>query len=177
MACLGFCPLAYSFGFVNEDLLRYYIIRSGTSFIIAITTTFLLISFATILNHFKPDMYLDLSLTWKHKIAVPTMIVFCILFLEQLLNLPCPDEDFVKCEVSNVRKLAMIPFTVTSLLGQLIVIIDVFFGWRNIFKALRGFFSSNSVAPIPRVDAELVATTASHNPPNLTPVLDHHVVS
>ena len=175
VACLGFCPFAYSYDFVNEGLLPLYI-RSGMPFIIAITTSFLLISFATILNHFKPDMYLDLSLTWKHKIAVPTMIVFCIL-LEHLVNLPCP-EDFVKCEVSNVRKFFMIPSTVTSLLGQLIVIIDVFFGWRSIVKALRGFFfSSNSVASISRVDAEMVTTTAPHHPPNLTPVLDHHVVS
>lgn len=174
VACLGFCPFAYSYEYVNEGLVLFYV-RSGIPFIIAITTSFLLISFATILNHFKPDMYLDLSLTWRHKIAVPTMIVFCIL-LEQLLNLPCI-EDFVRCEVSNVRKFFMIPSTVTSLLGQLIVIVDVFFGWRNIFKALRRFFSSNSAAPLPRVGTEMVATTASHNPPNLTPVLDHHVVS
>ena len=75
VACLGFCPFAYSYDFVNEGLLPLYI-RSGIPFIIAITTSFLLISFATILNHFKPDMYLDLSLTWKHKIAFPAMIVF-----------------------------------------------------------------------------------------------------
>ena len=170
MACLGFCP----FAFVDDGILLLYF-RYGIPFIIAITTSFLLISFATILNHFKPDIYLALSLAWNHKIAVPTMIVFCIL-LEQFLNLPC-SEDFVKCEVSNVRKFLMIPSTVTSLLGQLIVIIDVFFGWRNIFKPLRGFFISNSVFPIQRVDAEMVTMTSAHNPPNLTPVLDHHVVS
>ena len=173
VACLGFCPFAYSYDFVNEAF-QLLFIRSGMPFIIAITTSFLLISSATILNHFKPDIYLALSLAWNHKIAVPTMIVFCIL-LEQFLNLPC-SEDFVKCEVSNVRKFLMIPSTVTSLFGQLIVIIDVFFGWRNIFKPLRGFFISNSVFPIQRVDAEMVTMTSAHNPPNLTPVLDHHVV-
>ena len=73
VACLGFCPFAYSYEYVNEGLVLFYV-RSGIPFIIAITTSFLLISFSTILNHFKPDMYLDLSLTWRHKIAVPTMI-------------------------------------------------------------------------------------------------------
>ena len=151
VACMGFSPMIFITYHANDDLLKLCF-RIGSQFMMAISTSFLLISFATILNHFKPDLYLDLSLEWKHKIAVPTMIIFCIL-IEHLLNLPCP-EDFVKCQVSNMRKFFMIPSTVTSFLGQLIVIVDVFFGWRNIFKALRGFFSSNSVTSIPRVDTE-----------------------
>ena len=172
VACMGLCPLIYVYDYLNIEL-QLINVRLGTPFVIAITILFLLLSFATILNHFQPDMYLDLSLAWQHKMAVPTIIVFCII-VEQMMNLPCP-ENFVKCEIEQLRRVFMIPATVTSLFGQLIVIVDVSFGCQNIYEALKGFFRSNSVTPVDEIDPEILVTTAQQ-PYNPAPGLNHHVV-
>ena len=173
VACMGFSPFAYIHDYVNSEL-QLVIVRTAAPFLIAITTTFLLLSFATILNHFKPDMYLELSVKWKHKIAVPKMIVFCIL-VEKLMNSPCP-EIFLKCEVFNLRRFLIIPATVTSFFCQLVVLGDIGFGWKNIYRAIIGFFRSNSATPVVRINSERM-TTAAQQPYNPAPVLDHHVVS
>ena len=86
VACMGFCPLIYVYDYLNNELQLIYF-RLGTPFVIAVTVLFLLLSFATILSHFQPDIYLDLSVTWKHKMAVPAIIVFCII-VEHIMNLP-----------------------------------------------------------------------------------------
>ena len=119
-------------------------------------------------------MYLELSVTWNHKIAVPTITVFCIL-VEKLMNHPCP-ENVVKCEVTNLRRFLIIPSTVTSLFCQLIVIVDESFGWRNIYRALMGFFRLNSTTPVVGIDPEVLVAAASQQPYNPPPVLDQHVV-
>ena len=173
IACMGFCPFTFIYDYLNYEL-QLICIRAGAPFLIAIPTIFLLLSFATILNHFKPDMYLDMSLSWKHKIAVPIITVFCFL-LEKLMNYPCP-EIFLKCEIHNLRRFLIIPATVTSLICQLIVIVDVSFSWRNLYWALIGLFRSNSVTPVVRINPEIMATPAQQQPYNPTPVLDHHVV-
>ena len=174
VACMGFCPLIYVYDYLNIELQLIYL-RLGTPFVIAVTIMFLLLSFATILSHFQPDIYLDLSVAWNHKMAVPTIIGFCII-VEQMMNFPCP-ENFVKCEVTNLRRVLMIPATVTSLFGQLIVIVDVSFGWQNIYEALIEFFRSNSVTPVVDLDPEIVASTSAQQQPyNPAPGLDHHVV-
>lgn len=172
VACMGFCPFAYIYDYLNFEL-QLICIRAGAPFLIAISTIFLLLSFATILNHFKPDMYLEMSLSWKHKIAVPIIIGFCFL-LEKLMNYPC-SENFLKCEVPNLRRFLIIPATVTSLICQLFVIVDVSFSWRNLYWALLGLFRSISVTPVVRIEPEIMAT-AAQQPYNPTPVLDHHVV-
>ena len=172
VACMGFCPFSYIHGYLNKEL-QVICLRTGAPFLIAIATTFLLLSFATILNQFKPDLYLELSLNWKHKIAVPTKIVFCIL-VEKMMNVHCP-EDFLKCEVPNLTRSLFIPATVTSLVCHLIVIFDVNFGWRNLYWALMKPFRSNSVTPDVRKESEMMPTPAQQ-PYNPAPVLDHHVV-
>ena len=173
VACMGFCPLIYIYDYLNIELQWIYF-RLGTPFVIAVTMMFLLLSFATLLSHFKPDMYLELSVTWNHKIAVPTITVFCIL-VEKLMNHPCP-ENVVKCEVTNLRRFLIIPSTVTSLFCQLIVIVDESFGWRNIYRALMGFFRLNSTTPVVGIDPEVLVAAASQQPYNPPPVLDQHVV-
>ena len=175
VACMGFCPLIYVYDYLSIEL-QSVNFRLGTPFVIAVTILFLLLSFATFLNHFQPDIYLDLSVTWKHKMAVPAIIVFCII-VEQMMNHPCP-ENFVKCEVTHLRRVLMIPATVTSLFGQLIVIVDVSFGWQNIYEALRGFFRTNSVTPVIEIDPEIAAARSAQpqQPYNPAPGLDHHVV-
>ena len=172
IACMGFCPFTYIYDYLNYEL-QLICFRAGAPFLIAIPTIFLLLSFATILNHFKPDIYLEMSLSWKHMIAVPIIIIFCFL-LEILMNYPCP-MNFLKCEIPNLRRFLIIPATVTSLICQLIVIVDVSLSWRNLYWALIGLFRSNSVTPVVRIDPEIMAT-AAQQPYNPTPVLDHHVV-
>ena len=86
-----------------------FIVRFTAALIIAVSTIFLLISAATILNHFKPGLYLDISISWNHKIAIPSLILAFIL-TEQALNFSCP-EKFLKCEVFRVRTMVMTPAT------------------------------------------------------------------
>ena len=75
VACLGLCPELIIVPYVNEQLYEFSI-RIASFIIIAITLIFLLISVATILMHFRPGVYLELS--WNHKIAAPTLLVFFI---------------------------------------------------------------------------------------------------
>ena len=42
--------------------------------LVAISANLLLISLATVLNHFKPETYLDLSVTWRHSVALPSIL-------------------------------------------------------------------------------------------------------
>ena len=173
VACLGLCPELIIVPYVNEQLYEFSI-RIASFIIIAITLIFLLISVATILMHFRPGVYLELS--WNHKIAAPTLLVFFII-TEQLLNFSCP-RDFAECEVSNVRRFLMIPKTVISFLCQLTVIVDVTLGWRNIYTKIFSVFRPNHVAPINN-DMEMVeASTSAPQHPLYNPelLLDHHVV-
>ena len=122
-------------------------VRFTGGHIISITAMFLLISVATILNNFKPGLYLELSVSWRHRVAIPALVILFIL-TEHLLHFSCPgDSDYVKCKVARVRTVVMIPATLTSFLCQLSVIIDDIWGWRNLFKMLRRLFKPNSVAP------------------------------
>ena len=59
----------------NEQI----IVRVNATHGIAVSVLFLLISFATVLNHFKPGAYLSMSLNWRHKIAIPVMVTSFIL--------------------------------------------------------------------------------------------------
>ena len=81
--------------------------RIGAVHVIAITTIFLLISWATILNHFKPGLYLDISVSWSNRIAIPSLILAFFL-TEQALNFSCP-EKFLMCEVFRLRTMIIIP--------------------------------------------------------------------
>ena len=173
VACMGFSPFAYIYDYMNNEL-QLIIFRTAAPLLIAITTIFLLLSFATLLNHLKPDIYLELSVKWKHKLAVPKIVAFCMI-VEKLMNVPCP-ENFLKCEVFNIRRFLIFPATITSFFGQLIVLGDIGFGWKNIYRALIGFFRSNSATPVVRINSDRM-TTAAQQPYNPTPVLDHHVVS
>ena len=62
--------------------------RVTATHFIAVSVLFLLISFATVLNPFKPGVYLDVSLNWRHKIAIPVMVVNFIL-IEQTIHASC----------------------------------------------------------------------------------------
>ena len=163
------------FAFYANDEIFKLGFRIIAPFIIAIPITFVLISFATILNHFKPDAYLKLSLHWKHKIIIPILLFFVIL-TEQLANHSCPKENFMECQASKIRRFLFIPASVTSFLCQLIVIVDVIFGWTNIYRTLRGLFQPNLVASVGYINDDQdmsLQASASHLPPQL----DQHLVS
>ena len=160
----------------NDDLVELCF-RMGSQFMMGISTSFLLISFATILNHFKPDLYLEFSLRWKHKIAVPTLLVLFVL-TEQLVHYSCP-ENFVDCQVFKFRRFIIIPSTIASFVCQLIVIIDIIFPWKHIYSTLRRFIRPNQLAPMNDGDLEIVSLpgSASHQPSSATPQLDQHLVN
>ena len=120
--------------------------RIGAVHVIAVPTIFLLVSWATILNHFRPGLYLDISVSWSHRIAVSSLI-FAIILTEQAANFSCP-EKFLKCEMFRVRTIVMLPATLISFLCQLLVIIDDIFGWKNIYNRLRELCRQNLVSPV-----------------------------
>ena len=144
---------------------------------IAVSVLFLLNSFATVLNHFKPGAYLSMSLNWRHKIAIPVMIISFIL-TEQSFHASCDHWDKIdnvlKCEVFRIRTMFVIPATVTSFLCQIIVVVDDIWGWKNIYNAMRRFLRPNIVTPFNNGDIEIHDTHllqhdhAPHQPPLYT---------
>ena len=170
VACMGFSPIVFITYHASDEYMFQFCFRIGSHFIMAISSTFLLISFATILNHFKPDFYLEFSLRWRHKIAVPTLLLSFVL-TEQLVNLSCP-ENFYECQISKFRSFIIMPSNITSFVCQLVVIIDVIFRWTHIYKTLRRFFQPNQVDPITEGGLEQVALPL----PYATPQPDQHLV-
>ena len=164
LTCIGFCLTLLSVLIQKEqdESYSYFIVvRISAVHIIAVSTIFLLISWATILNHFKPGLYLDISVSWSHKIAIPSLML-CFILAEQAVNFSCP-EKFLKCEVFRVRTLVMIPATLTSFLCQLLVIIDDILGWRNMYSRIRGLCRQNLVTPA-NVDREMSEQQLSYDP-------------
>ena len=145
LICIGFTITLLSLVLHYQDEAFLIFIRISGVFIISVSSIFLLISWATILNHFKPGLYLDISVSWSHKIAIP-LLFFAVILAEQAVNFSCP-EQFFPCEVHRIRTIIMIPATLTSLLCQLLVIIDDIWGWRKIYGRLRIMCRLNIVAP------------------------------
>ena len=100
-----------------------------------ITATFLLISLATFLNQFLPKIYLDLSLLlWRHSVALPTIITFCII-VEALILYHCHHNSFEnECFKITIRRFLLFPAPCISFILHAIVIIDDVWGLRNIVK-------------------------------------------
>ena len=154
-------------------------VRVVFTHLIAVSVLFLLISCATVLNHFKPGLYLDVSLNWRHKIAIPVMIISFIL-TEQSFHASCDHWDTIfkvwKCKTFRMRTMVMIPATVTSFLCQLIVVVDDIWGWKNIYNALRQFLRPNMVTQINNGDIEMPDLSAAPGPQlyDPSPGLNHH---
>ena len=155
LTCIGFSltlSTIYSLR-LSQDVLIFIGVEIGGVHIIAVATTFLLISWATILNHFNPGLYLDISVSWSHKVAIPAFI-FAFILVEQALYFSCQD-TFPECNMLRVRTFVMIPATLTSFLCQLLVIIDDIWGWKKIYGRLRGLCRQNIVSPENDEDIEL----------------------
>lgn len=143
LACIGGSLMAYyvmiasALGYEDREGMRAVAGFNMT----AITGSFLLVSLATILNHFKPSLYLDISVAWRHWVALPTILVTTILIRVLVFN-SCGsfDDD---CDMKRLRTFVLFPSSVITFLLKLIVIIDDFWGWKNILH-----LNTNAVIPI-----------------------------
>ena len=146
----------------NEHFQRS--VRLTITLTLSVSLLFFLISFATVLNHFKPGLYLDVSLYWRHKIAIPVMVISFIL-AEHSFHASCSHlentDKVINCEVFRTRTMVMIPATVTSFLCQIIVVVDDIWGWKNIYNAVRLFLRPNIVTPFNNGDIEMVDLSAA----------------
>ena len=145
LTCVGFSLTVFIVFTLQltQDVRNFITVEIGGAHIIAVSSIFLLISWATILNHFKPAIYLDISVSWSHKVAIPSLI-FAFILAEQALYFSCTDKS---CKIFRIRTFVMIPATLTSFLCQLLVIVDDIWGWRNIYRRLKGMCRQNVVAP------------------------------
>ena len=136
----------------------------------ALSITSLLISFATALSHFKPNLYLEISLRWKNKVAIPVLVLI-VIFMENMLSLSCVESGPPTCELKKLRVRVTIPVTVTCFFSQLVVVVDDNWSWMDILTKLRRFFikcnpSTSTVAPAPENNSE-----SPNDPTNAEPNL------
>ena len=99
--------------------------------LVAVMMALLLISLATLLKQFKPEVYLDLSMAWIHYVALPTMLVFCITVAASIFY-HCHNSLENECKKNTGRRFLVIPSTSINFILQSIVIIDDVLGFRNI---------------------------------------------
>ena len=140
-------------------------VRAGVTLVSALAITFLLITFASALRNFRPSLYLDISLRWRNKVAMPVLVLI-VIFIENMLRLSCiGSENVSQCELGKNRVRVAIPATVASFLGQAVIVVDDLWGWRKILKDLRGFCfkfcDTGTVAPGPDLENNL---EPAHNP-------------
>ena len=133
--------------------------RLSVTLISGLSITNLLISLAAALSHFKPTLYLEISLRWKNRVAIPVLVLI-VIFIENMLSLSCVgSDDRSHCVGDKMRVRVTIPATVASFLGQLMVVVDDIWGWMNILTELQGFIikcklSTSTVAPAPENNPE-----------------------
>ena len=178
LACISFSLLVFTRIVSSEyNFVLSLSYRAGTANITALSAIFLLISLATILYHFRPSLYLEISLAWRHWVAVPLMLGSWIL-TEHLLHSSCePSENTVTCELTRLRTFILLPATVTSFVCQAVVIIDDICGWRMLYNIAMSCFKPNSVTPMTddgRVVISIVIPPSELTPYN--PLLHHHAV-
>ena len=164
LTCIGFSLILLANYIAQPEEDEPYLIfyRIAAVFVIAVSTIFVFISLATILNHFMPGLYLDISVSWRHEIAIP-LLIFLFILAEQTLYFSCP-EKFLQCEVFRLRTFVMIPATLSSFICQLLVIIDDIWGWRSICShlRLRGLRRRNRVTPANDGDMEWSGNSQQH---------------
>ena len=164
LSILGFTVMLKSgLGYQDKDNTLGYLQHTLVGFhIVAIALTFLFISIATFLNQFQPKVYLDISVAWRHFVAIPTMLFFCIItqtYIILWVKHCCISSDH-ECIKITGRKVFLIPVTCFSFVLQVLVIIDDIYGFQNIIKFV-----------IPMNE------TPENNFENPTHGLHHHVVS
>ena len=164
LSILGFTVMLTSgLGYQDQDNTLGYLQHTLVGFhIVAIALTFLFISIATFINQFQPKVYLDISVAWRHFVAIPTMLFVCIITQTCIIlwvKHCCISSDH-ECIKITGRTVFLIPVTCFSLVLQSLVIIDDICGFQNIIKFV-----------IPMNETPVI------NFENPTHGLHHHVVS
>ena len=106
---------------------------------------FLLISIATLLNQFNPEVYLKVSVAWRHSLAIPTIVacILCIFTIIYIHSQCCfPLES---CMKASIRRFLIIPGSGVSFLLQIIVIIDDIWDLKRVINM---FFPTNETTVI-----------------------------
>ena len=189
VACLGCSPAVFNFMLQlkvqrpytvlsysepSENKLFFWSVRVTFVHFIAISVLFLLISLATVMNHFKPGLYLDISLAWRHKIAIPFLLILFTL-TEITFQSSCNHLNRVfKCEAVKTRTLVIIPATLISFLCQVVVVVDDIWSWKRIYQRVRRFFRPNIVTPIHNVEMLDLTTNHGQNIYNPSHYLNQH---
>ena len=101
--------------------------------LVVIAVTFLIISLATFLNQFKPEIYLDLSVAWRHSVALPTIGILCII-VEAFILYHCSSSLENECFKITIRRFVLVPIPCLCFILQCIVLIDDVYGLKNVFK-------------------------------------------
>ena len=174
LTCIGLSLTVfamYGLQWFQTKHLTFITVEIGGAHIIAVSTIFLLISWATILNHFKPDLYLDISVSWSHKIAIPSLLG-SFLLIDQVTHMSCDQtKKYIECRVDLVRRMVMIPCTVASFLSHFLVLTDDLFNLKDSYNRLAGYIRSlKAVYPVTNVDnIEEVVEMETQPPPPYNP--------
>ena len=102
---------------------------------VSIAVLFLMISFATFLNQFKPEVYLDLSVAWRHSVTLPSILLFCII-IEAFILYHCSTTLDNECVKITIRRFVLLPVPCLCFILQSIVLIDDVYGLKKIFKLM-----------------------------------------
>ena len=90
----------------------------------------------------RPSFYLEASLAWSHRLALPTLLC-CLLLLDQVTHASCDQSSrYIRCKVARVRKMVMIPCTAMSFLCHFIVFVDDVFSLRDSYNRLTAFLGT-----------------------------------
>ena len=73
---------------------------------VAMVVIYLLISLATFLNQFKPEVYLELSVAWRHWVALPTLLLFCVI-IEAFILYHCSSTLENECVKITIRRFVL----------------------------------------------------------------------
>ena len=149
----------HSVGFIGGSVIGFItMIASGLGYqntkmeqisvgfmMVGLMVGFLLISLATLLNQFNAEVYLKVSVAWRHSVAIPT-IVACILCIFTIINIHSQccfplENDFMK---ASIRRFLIIPGSGVSFLLQIIVIIDDAWGLRRVINLVFPFLQSET---------------------------------
>ena len=101
----------------------------------------------------RPSFYLEASLTWSHRLALPTLLC-CLLLLDQVTHASCDQSSrYIQCKVARVRKIVMIPCTAISFLSHFIVLLDDVFSLRDSYNRLTAFLRT-LMSDVTNIDIE-----------------------
>lgn len=126
-----------------EDRLPFAIISHAIAilFIIIIFQ----ISLATVLNHFKPQIYLEASVQWNNILAFFINMVTALLDLSWTIY-SC-GKDCNDCFDENRTTVLLLCLPALMMISMIVIIDDVW-GWERLITKVRYMFSYHGVTPV-----------------------------